>query len=259
MQYIGHKIKMSSGDDEHTVVVMIRHGESHHETCTSENILVRHVHDAETRRIIDLIGYNPCLTPLGVEQAEETAKHLSAPLQRAKESGDIVVFCSPMNRAKDTLFQFQRTWNQPLRGVEPMYLKSLIEYYPQLQGTPERFIEQLFELFDKLQAVAAAAREHTTVLLFGHAVTLGALLTLMSIHKPGVSRTDHRRCVLERLATPGSTSLVNSSFELSNCSISVARTARLVPDDAQEWKVLSVGKDDHLRGAGIGSGYHSDF
>jgi len=245
-------------------LVLIRHGEAHKTKCHHDNPLLRHRHAAETQRKIDLIGRNPCLTTLGVEQASGTAREMHDALSKAREGGSLLVFSSPMNRAKDTLYQFQRKLRQPLHGIEPHYLDSLMEFSPNLQGTVEKFVEQIYALFDHFEKIANEAiidKQKVTAIVFAHSETIGAFVTLLSTHKPGIDRGEHQRCVLDRLKPITSDAQINTAFAIANCSITVAQS-QILPsgdDDELEWKLLSVGKNDHLRDAGIATGYQSDF
>jgi len=243
--------------------VFIRHGEAHESRCDHDNKLLRQAHDEETQEMLAKARANPCLTERGVKQARETEKHLRAAMLAAKENGDdLKIFCSPMNRAKDTLYQFLRHSDQPFRRVPIYYQRTMLEYQPEIHETAEKFVDQMLSLFSRLEAEAKNAELRTTIFLFGHSVMISTILLILATHNHKKTHREHRRCVLERMLVPQSRELVDDPFELANCSISVAHAWRGVIDEAVdfvEWKILAAGKSDHLRAAGLLTGYQSDF
>jgi len=242
--------------------ILIRHGEASEAACDEETHHFHyHHHDAETKRLLKKAEENPCLTRVGVEQATETARYLQGALSAASERGDVEILCSPMKRAEETLYEFQRTWNQTLFGVKAHYLKSMIEYRADVQGTAISFVDQIFDLFQRLRKIVAEAKRHKTVLLFGHSVMIATLLTLFVTHNHRGDLAAHRKCVIDRIVVPDENTLIDSAFVLANCSLSVVHGYEITEEDKKtvEWKVMSTGKCDHLRSAGFMTGYPSAF
>lgn len=223
-----------------TVIVCIRHGESEsnahlHEMMKSPNF--------DASNVILKNNSDPELTEIGFKQALETAKHLTDPIERTKS---FEVFCSPLKRAQQTLLAFPHF-------KDHIILPNMIEYRRGVNI--ESFLKQTYELFQFLNEKGKSAMKPQTIFLVGHSISFSTLLTIFTMYRNGISEEEHVNKVRERFSNPD---YLETIYQLPNCSISVL--SGVVDDQKKvDWKVLGIGKCEHLSRFGLATGKLSDF
>lgn len=161
---------------------LIRHGESE----SNKIIHSQEIKDSKKRKKALNANGDPCLTPLGCQQAFHTAKHLFDKISEKYSSVNILV--SPLKRTKETADPFIELCKKNNFPFKLVYDPNLQEYTsPQKQvdellthlGEPLIVDKQWSHFTDRVLKILKVLREpsETPFIIFGHSQFFSVLLS----------------------------------------------------------------------------------
>lgn len=215
-------------------IVFVRHAES-------ESNVHLHTNHPDAENLINEVG-DPKITQRGVQQAQQTAKHITGILKNTYSDQKVTVMLSAFQRTMDTFSELSKVW--PEMPIETIKIcKDLNEYTStkkQLSETDKKrglFHDESWDAF-LLRVKSFVDKELLTIdsptIIFAHSLWISAAVSYLSS---------------QRRYLPHKNEL---SFCFPNCSITVVRIVNGV------YKIECSASVAHLSSSVI-TGSHTDF